>query len=97
MQANLYATFRLLAGVKSVDLDLSPGASIQQAVHALITRYPVLRKHWLDEHGELYPHVQVFLNGQAVETLEDGLDAHLQPGDSLDFFPPVAGGAFVCL
>jgi molybdopterin synthase sulfur carrier subunit len=93
MQANLYATFRLLAGVKSVDLDLPPGASIQQAIHALVTRYPVLHRHWLVEQEELYSHVQVFLNGQAVETLADGLDTCLQPGDSLDFFPPVAGGA----
>jgi len=92
MQANLYATFRLIAGVKSVDLDLSPGSSIQQAIQALVARYPVLKKHWLDGQGELYPHVQVFLNGQAAETLAEGLATRLQSGDTLDFFPPVAGG-----
>jgi molybdopterin synthase sulfur carrier subunit len=93
MRANLYATFRLIAGVKSIDLDLPPDVSIHEAVCALAAAYPVLQKHWLDGQGELYPHVHVFLNGHALETLAEGLAARVQPGDTLDFFPPVAGGS----
>ncbi len=93
MQVNLYATFRLLAGLKTFDLPLPPGASVAQAVESIVERYPVLRSHWLDESGSLHAHVLLFVNGREVRTLPDEMQTPLQPGDVLDFFPPVAGGS----
>jgi len=92
MQANLYATFRMLAGVKTVEIDLPAGATVRQAVEAIVTQLPVLRSHWLNEAGELHAHVHIFLNGEDVSTLPSGLDTALQRSDGLEFFPPVAGG-----
>ena len=92
MQANLYATFRLIAQVKTIPLDLPAGSSVMRAIQAVVERYPVLRSHWMDEQGELHAHVHVFLNGHDIATLPEGLNSPLQPQDTLDFFPPVAGG-----
>jgi molybdopterin synthase sulfur carrier subunit len=92
MQANLYATFRLIAQVKTIPLDLPAGSSVMRAIQAIVEHYPVLRSHWLDEQDELHAHVHVFLNGQDIATLPEGLNSPLQPQDTLDFFPPVAGG-----
>jgi MoaD family protein len=92
MQINLYATFRLQAGVRCFELDLTEGATLQHAIEAIVTRYPVLRQHWLDGEGELYGHVHAFINGHDAGTLPLGLNTPLQPADVLDFFPPVAGG-----
>lgn len=94
MQANLYATFRLLAGVKVIPLDLQDGKTIQEAILAIIEKHPVLRSHWLNQVGELHAHVHVFLNGVDTSTLPDGLQTRLKCEDNLDFFPPVAGGSF---
>lgn len=92
MQVHLYATFRLLAGVKTLTIDLPAGSSVRQLVQAVISQAPALRKHWLDAQGEIHAHVHGFVNGTDVAQLPGGWDAPLQPDDTIDFFPPVAGG-----
>ncbi len=92
MQFNLYATFRLLAGVKTLNIDLPDGTTVRQAVHAVVEQRPVLRTHWLDESGDLHAHVHIFVDGQDVQNMPQGIDTPLQPGAVLDFFPPVGGG-----
>ena len=92
IHVNLYATFRLAAGVKTIELDLPGSSSIFSAVLRITERYPMLRRHWLDQAGELHAHVHIFCNGEDVTVTPAGLQTELQPGDTLDFFPPVAGG-----
>ncbi len=92
MQVNLYAIFRLHAGVKTFDLDLPPGTSVYQAVLRIASLYPRLRKDWLDENDRLNAYVLVFVDGSEVGSLPQGLDTPLQPENVLDFFPPLAGG-----
>lgn len=89
---NLYATFRLIAGMKQIALELPEGATVDQAVREVVKRAPVLYAHWYNADGDLYPHVHVFLNGSDVSTLPQGFDTPLQAEAELDFFPPVAGG-----
>lgn len=92
MIANLYATFRLLAGVKSVVLEPADEITVQQVVEEIVRQHPALRRHWLNEQGELHAHVHIFLNGNDVQNLPEKLSAAVRPDDTLDFFPPVAGG-----
>jgi sulfur-carrier protein len=92
MQFNLYATFRLLAGIKTIHIDLPEGTTVRQAVGAVIEDRPVLRPHWVNEAGEIHAHVHIFINGDDVQTMPAGIDTPLQVTDVLDFFPPVAGG-----
>lgn len=92
MQFNLYATFRLLAGAKSGVVDLPQGATVREAVDAIVAVHPNLRPHWLDASGELHAHVHIFVNGNEVQTLPAGLQTPLETAAVLDFFPPVGGG-----
>jgi molybdopterin converting factor small subunit len=92
MQVNLYAIFRLHAGVKTFNLDLLPGTNVYQAVLHIVSQYPALRKDWLDENDCLQTHVHIFIDGSEVGALPQGLDTPLQPANVLDFFPPIAGG-----
>ncbi len=94
MQFNLYATFRLIAGVKTLNIELPAGTTVRQAVNAVVEQRPVLRPHWLDEAGDLHAHVHIFINGHDVQNMEKGIDTPLQPADVLDFFPPVGGGSW---
>lgn len=92
MQVNLYATFRLIAATKTLELDLPAGTTVRQVVDEILERLPELRSHWLNAQGEMHAHVHGFINGRDVDTFELGWDAPLKPEDVLDFFPPVAGG-----
>jgi sulfur-carrier protein len=92
MQINLFATFRLHAGVRRFDLDLPDGVTLHQAIEVIVDQYPVLRPHWMDDQGALFAHVHAFINGVDAGTLPLVLDTPLKATDVLDFFPPVAGG-----
>ncbi len=92
IKVNLLASFKLIAGVGSLDLHLLEGATIQDAVEAVIYTCPMLQPHWLDENGELWPYVQVFINGDDANILHQKLQTPVKDGDEIDFIPPVAGG-----
>ncbi len=92
MQINLYATFRLIAGCKSLALDLPAGTTLRAAIDEILHQFPNLQPHWVNKLGEIHAHVHAFINGQEAATLEEGWETPLQPEDVLDFFPPVAGG-----
>ncbi|MHC1782673.1 MAG: ubiquitin-like small modifier protein 1 [Anaerolineaceae bacterium] len=92
MKANLYATFRLQAGVKSINLEPGADWTIKHVADEIVRRCPDLRRLWLNEAGELQAHVHIFLNGSDVQTLPEKLSSKVGPQDTLDFFPPTAGG-----
>ena len=92
MLVSLYATFRLIAGVRSIEIDLPVGATALEAVELVLEKIPSLKTHWQNDRGEMHAHVHGFVNGQEIPTLPQGWDTVLQPTDVLDFIPPVAGG-----
>ena len=57
-----------------------------------MTRFPPMRKELLDENGELYGHVHVFVNGRDAPYLENRVDTPIKVGDKVDVFPAVGGG-----
>jgi len=92
LNVNFYATLRQIAGRKTIALPLREGATVHELLDAVLTRFPEMRSHLLDEHGHLYPHVHVFINGQDAPYLEDALDTKLRKEDAIDLFPAVGGG-----
>jgi molybdopterin synthase sulfur carrier subunit len=92
MKVNFYATLRQVVGTKTVDLALAEGATVHQLVAEMIRCYPGLQRELLDEQGQLYGHVHVFVNGRDAQYLENGLDTPLSTEDTLGVFPAVGGG-----
>jgi MoaD family protein len=92
MKVNLYATYHVLSGVRRFDLEMPPGATLRQAVDAILLRYPILKEHWVDQSGDPRSYLLIFINGHELSTLDNQLDTLLNPNDTLDFLPPVAGG-----
>ena len=86
-KVNLYATFRDLTGASQVEVQ---GRTVGEVLRNLVARYPALGAE-LFEGEELLERVSVFLEGRDVRYLE-GLSTPLEEGDTLDLFPPVAGG-----
>lgn len=90
---HLFATFRLIAGIKTIPLDQPEGATLRDAMLHVTTIYPALRPHWFDaDNHTIHAHVHALLHGEDVVNLPDKWDLTLHAGDEVDFFPPVAGG-----
>jgi len=86
-----YATLEPLVGQRRVELSLPPDATIRDLVEKLAEGWPALREHLFVENGALSRRVNIFLGGRNVRWLR-GLDTPVGEGESVDIFPPVAGG-----
>ena len=92
MKVNFYATYRPIVGGKTVEFELDHGVTIRQLVAAIVARFPAMQREMLDDNGNLYSHVHIFVNGRDSVLLEQKLDTVLQADDVLNIFPPVGGG-----
>jgi len=89
---HFFATYRSLMGKRSIELEVNPSTTVQAAIDLFLVQNPHMRTHWCDQDGQLMPHLFVILNKQDVSSLPNGLNTVLQPGDEVDFVPPVGGG-----
>ncbi len=92
MQVKFYAALRQIVGSKMVQVQLDPGDTVRSVLMRLTGQFPELGRAVWDEAGHLTDYVHVFVNGREVKYLPDKLDTRLQETNSLDVFPPVAGG-----
>jgi molybdopterin synthase sulfur carrier subunit len=92
MKVNFYATLRPIVGGRTVEIDVEEGLTVRELVSALCERWPPLREQLLDERGELYRHVHVFVNGRDAPYGEGGMERSITGADVIDVFPAVAGG-----
>lgn len=93
MKIHFYATLRQIAGQKTVEFDLPEGVTLRQALAAILERFPPMERELVDENGELYQHVHMFVNGRDAPYLDNRMDTIIQPNDKVDVFPAVGGGA----
>jgi sulfur-carrier protein len=92
MKVNFFATLRPIVGCKSVAFEQDEAITVRQLVQQVIHRFPALSRELLDEEGELYPHVHVFVNGRDAPYLAEGMETVLTPADTVNIFPAIAGG-----
>ncbi len=92
MKVNFYATLRPIAGQKTVEFDLPANITVRELLAAIVTRFPPMDKELLDENGELYRHVHIFINGRDTPYLSNAVDTLIREGDKVDVFPAVGGG-----
>ena len=91
VEVKFYATLReLIDGNKSVSVE--GAVTVSGLLENLIERYPNLQGGIFDEDGNIRSFVAVMVNGRDIRHLE-GIETALQGGDTLDIFPPVAGGS----
>jgi len=91
MEWKLFADLAEVGGDRHVEVEVPAGATVGDALDALIDDRPALADRVLTEDGDLRRHVNVLRNGENVRNL-DGLDTELDGGDELAMFPPVSGG-----
>ena len=92
MKVNFYATLRQIVGQKTIEISLPPGATVRDLVAVVVESHPKLYPELIDENGDLYGHLHLFINGRDAPYLDNALDTIIQPDDKIDIFPPVGGG-----
>jgi molybdopterin synthase sulfur carrier subunit len=92
MHWKLFADLAEAAGDREIPVAVEPGATVGEALDALLADHPALADRVLDADDELVEHVNLLHNGGNVFTDADGLATELSEGDELALFPPVSGG-----
>ena len=92
MKINFFATLRQITGQKTVEFEIPEGTAVMDLVEIVVTRFPLMRVELLDEDGNLYRHVHVFVNGRDAPYLENGVDTAVKQDDIVNIFPAVGGG-----
>jgi molybdopterin converting factor small subunit len=75
-------------GQRAIEVE---GATIGDAVQALVGQHPALATQLLTPEGELHRFVNVYLNGQDVRYLS-GLETPVGERDEIRLLPAIAGG-----
>jgi molybdopterin synthase sulfur carrier subunit len=91
MHWKLFADLAEAAGGREIPVAVEPGATVGEALDALLADHPALADRVLDG-DDLVEHVNLLHNGANVFTEADGLATELSEGDELALFPPVSGG-----
>jgi molybdopterin synthase sulfur carrier subunit len=92
MKVHFFATLRAIAGQKTVEFDIPAGATVRVVVDEIVRVFPSMRRELLDEQGQLYGHVHVFINGRDTPYLDNKIDTVILPDDVISVFPAVGGG-----
>ncbi|MBE2198993.1 MAG: MoaD/ThiS family protein [Anaerolinea sp.] len=92
MKINFFATLRQIVGQKAVEFTLAEGTTVREMVEIVVTQYPPMRAELLDEEGNLWRHVHVFVNGRDAPYLPQGMKTVIAPNDVVNIFPAVGGG-----
>ena len=76
---------------KQASVDV-PGATVGEAMNALLAQHPELRKHLYTDDGKLRAFVNLYVNDEDIRYLEKEATA-LKEGDNISIVPSIAGGA----
>lgn len=69
-----------------------PGATVGEAMIALVAQHPELRRHLYTEDGKLRAFVNLYVNDEDIRYLQKEATV-LSEGDNISIVPSIAGGA----
>ena len=68
------------------------GATVAEAMNALVAQHPEVRRHLYTEEGKLRAFVNRYLNDEDIRYLQKEATA-VKEGDNISIVPSIAGGA----
>jgi len=92
MEINFFAGLRQIVGQKTVEISLPEVTTARQLVDEVVRSYPAMERELLDEHGNLYGHVHLVVNGRDIRYLEEGMQRAISAEDRISLFPAIGGG-----
>jgi MoaD family protein len=67
------------------------GATVADILNDLVTRFPAIKTHIMDNNGDLRRYVNLFINDANIKDL-DGLNTTVQEDDRVILLPSISGG-----
>jgi len=67
------------------------GATVAEAMDALVARHPEVKRHLYTEDGKLRAFVNLYLNDEDIRYLQKEATA-VKDGDNISIVPSIAGG-----
>ena len=68
------------------------GATVAEAMTALVSEHPELRRHLYTEEGKLRAFVNLYVNDEDIRYLQKEA-TEVKEGDNISIVPSIAGGA----
>ena len=87
----LSATLRTIAGAKTIDVPIPPGATVRDLLIRLIDAHPLLADRVIGPDGGLSEGIQLIIGGRHIDFLQ-GLDTPVGAPDDVLLIPPLSGG-----
>jgi len=88
IEMRFFANFRDAVGQKTVTWECE-GATVGDLLHDLAAAYPEM--DLFEDDGNLRDFLTIMKGGKDIAH-QEGLDTTLEDGDTVNVFPPVAGG-----
>ncbi|MCB9129923.1 MAG: MoaD/ThiS family protein [Anaerolineales bacterium] len=85
---HLNGTLRGAAGLKVVEVDGAPDATVADILALLVANLPVLVPEMLGDDGNLRSNIAIFRNGRNIRLL-DNLETRVSSDQTLDLFPKI--------
>ncbi len=73
------------------EVSIDQAGAIKDIINSLVNQSDQLKKHLLDDQGELRKFVNVYLNDDDIRDL-DGPASEVKDGDVISIVPSIAGG-----
>lgn len=90
MRVDFYGIYRPIVGAKSIEV--GNDLNLRQVLSLIVGRYPQLRAELLDEGGQLYPWIPLYVDGRNPRLWADGLDRPIGAAEIISIFSPIASG-----
>ncbi len=90
MRVDFYGIYRPIVGAKTIEVEND--LSLRQVLDAVVSRYPQLRAELLDEDGQLYPWIPLYIDGRNPRLWADGLERPIGAAEVVSIFSPIASG-----
>ena len=92
MSVSVYIPTPFRRATNNQDRVAVDAADVQTLLDELEGSYAGLKGLVRNEHGEVYDHVNIYVNSEGIEALQ-GLATPLRDGDEVAIIPALAGGS----
>lgn len=92
MKVDLYGVYRLVAGKKTLEIEITPGLSIRGVLDLVTVQVPELRGELFDRQAQVFSYIPIYLNGRNPRLFEAGFEQAISPNDVVSIFSPISSG-----
>ena len=90
MRVDFYGVYRPIVGAKTIEVEAN--LNLRQVLAVVVARYPQLQAELLDEGGQLYPWIPLYIDGRNPRLWADGLERPIGAAEVVSIFSPIASG-----